>query len=146
MSYDVRRAIYGKLAGDSTLNALLGTPPSGTTKSIYFQQAVDNATFPYVIFFQSSGTPVYAFETITDGKPAFDNEIWTVKAVDRSDSGDGADRAADRINVLLTDGVLSISGRTQLYLRRESDLPGFTEVTDGVRYIHAGALFRLVYE
>ena len=54
------------------------------------------------------------------------------------------DGIASRLNALLTDGALSISGKTQLYLRRESDLPSYSETVDGQRYIHAGALFRLV--
>jgi hypothetical protein len=39
MSTAVRRALYGKMAGDTTLNALLASPPSGWSKSIYHQQA-----------------------------------------------------------------------------------------------------------
>ena len=35
MSVAVRRAIYGKLAGDTTLNTLLATPPSGCSISAF---------------------------------------------------------------------------------------------------------------
>jgi hypothetical protein len=82
MSTAVRRALYGKLAGDTTLNALLGTPATGYSKSIYHQEAPDGAS-------------------------------------------------------------LSISGSTLLYLRRQSDVE-YPEVDNGVRYSHAGALYRLV--
>lgn len=146
MSLAVRRAIYGKLAGDTTLTNLLGSPSPRYTKAIYYQLAPDDAPasdsgFPYIIFNEQSGTPSYGMASTT----VMDNEIWLIKAVGRGDDADPADNVADRLNVLVTDGTLSIAGKTQLYLRRESDLPSYSETVDGQRYIHAGALFRLTY-
>ena len=74
-----------------------------------------------------------------------DNDLWLIKAVDRSDTADTADNIASRLDALLTDATLSISGKTQLYLRRESDVD-YPENADGVVYHHAGSLFRLIYE
>ena len=142
MSYETRRAIYGKMSGDSTLTALLGTAGAGYSQSIYYQQAPTDADFPYVVFFQSAGTPTYTFDV---GHAQMDDEVWTIKGVDRAESADAADNIAGRLDALLTDGTLTISGASQLYLRRESDMPAFSEIVDGIRYIHAGALFRLVY-
>ena len=148
MSKASRTAIYGKLAGDSTLTNLLATPTAemlaeGYNQSIFYQQASSKADFPYVIFSQSSGTPTYTFHR---GHAALDDELWMVKGVDRSGSADAADNISDRLDALLTDGTVTISGKTQIYLRRESDLPSYSETVDGQRYIHSGALFRLVYE
>lgn len=141
MSVAIRRAIYGKLAGDTTLNNLLGTPAAGFSKPIYYQQAPQKADHPFVIFQKQAGTPRYALK-----ERAYDNEVWLVKGVDQNpNDADPVDNIASRLDVLLTDGTLSISGQTQLYLRRESDID-FSEVTDGVRYFHAGALFRLIYD
>jgi hypothetical protein len=140
MSVAVRRAIYGKLAGDTTLTNLLGTPPTGVSKSIYHENAAQGARFPYVIFFKASGVPRYAI-----GALAMDNETWTIKGVDKSGSADTADGIATRLDALLTDGTISISGKTQLYLRREDDVE-YEEVIDGVRYKHSGARYRLVYQ
>lgn len=139
MSVAVRRALYGKMAGDSTLNALLATPPTGVSKSIYHEQAPDGARFPFVLFSKSSGTPRYSL-----GALAMDNELWLIKGIDRSGSADTADGIASRLDALLTDGTISISAKTQLYLRRESDVE-YGEVVDGVRYKHTGAFFRLIY-
>lgn len=139
MSVAVRRALYGKMAGDSTLNALLGTPPTGYSKSIYYQQAPQGAQFPYVVFSKQAGTPRYGL-----GARAYDNDIWLIKAVDRNDTADPTDNIASRLDALLTDSTLSISGRTQLYLRRESDID-YPEEVDGVTYRHAGSNFRLIY-
>lgn len=140
MSVPIRRALYGKMAGDSTLTNMLGTPPSGYAKSIYYQQAPQGAGFPYVIFSKSAGTPRYAIST-----RAYDNDVWLIKGVDRNMTADPVDNIASRLDALLTDGSLSISGRTQLYLRRESDID-YPEIIDGIAYRHAGAYFRFVYQ
>lgn len=139
MSTATRRALYGKLAGDSTLNALLGTPASGYSKSIYFQQAPQGATHPFVIFAKQAGTPREAM-----GDPsALETDVWLAKGVDRSTSADVAESIQARIQTLLNDASLSISGATLLYLRRQSDVQ-YPETTDGVQYQHAGSLFRVV--
>ncbi len=142
MSLPVRRAIYGKLAGDVTLTALLGTPPAGYAKSIYYQLAPQDSGFPFVLLNKQSGLPRYAFE-LNDN--TLEDEVWLIKAIDRSASADRADEIAARLDSLLTDGALSISGATQLYLRREGSVD-YAEEEDGVRYLHSGHLFRLLYE
>lgn len=140
MSVPVRRALYGKMAGDTTLTAMLGSPASGFSKAIYYEIAPQGSSFPYVIFSKQSGTPRYAISA-----RAFDDDVWLIKAVDRSEGADAADGIASRLDALLTDGTISISGRTQLYLRRESDVD-YSEVIDGVAYRHSGSYFRLKYE
>jgi hypothetical protein len=149
VSTATRRAIYGKLSGDSTLNNLLGTVAPGYTKSIYHGVAPDDAGFAYVLFNKQSGTPTEAFykydSSSNRGPSAFDTDIWLVKGVDRAPSADRAESIADRIHALLNDGTgISISGGTLAYLRRESDVD-YGEVIEGVQYRHAGALYRLVY-
>lgn len=144
MSTATRRAIYGKLAGDTTLTNLLGTAAPGYTQSIYYQISPQGSRFPFVIFNKQAGTPSY-----TLGNRAYDDDVWLIKAVgqdaDVVASADPVDDIASRLDALLTDGVISISGRTELYLRRQSDLD-YAEVVDGVAYRHAGSLYRLVYQ
>lgn len=143
MSVATRRAIYGKLSGDTTLTSLLATPPTGVTKSIYYQVAAQGAEFPYVIFQKQAGTPSYALAANT-----FDNEVWMVKGVTKNPGpvypSDPVETISSRLDALLTDGIISISGKVELYLRRESDLD-YSEERSGVIYRHSGALFRLVY-
>ncbi len=136
-----RRALYGKLAGDSTLNNLLGTPPSGYSKSIYDGEAPASANYPFVIINRQSGNPTYAMATT----PAYETDIWLVKGVDRNTTADTAEAIAARLDALLTDGVLSISGATQLYTRRESDVD-YQEDQDGRVYHHVGSLYRLLFQ
>jgi hypothetical protein len=152
MSTLVRRALYGQIASDTTLwgdpkakpKPILplvtwGGAPAGYTKPIYHTQAPEDAGFPLIIFSKSSGVPTGAFGAPT----ALDNEVWMVKAVDRSTTADGAEAIATRTQALLNDAPLSISGATTLYLRRESDIE-YVETTDGVTYQHVGSLYRLI--
>lgn len=139
MSTAIRRAVYGKLAGDTTLNNLLATPPTGYSKSIYHDEAPPAAQYPFVVFFKQAGTPTEAF-----GDPdAFDTDVWLVKGVDKATSADTVEAVQARVQALLNDTTLSISGATLQYLRRESDVE-FAEVRDGVTYRHAGSQYRLI--
>lgn len=138
----IRRAIYGKLSGDTTLNSLLATPPSGWSKSIFHRHAPDEATYPFVVFAKSSGVPTYANVT----KPAFETDVWLVKALDRNTTADRAETVSARLDALLTDASLSIAGGdTVVWLRRQSDVD-FEEVEGGENFIHVGSLYRLVFE
>jgi hypothetical protein len=141
MSTAVRRALYGRLASDTTLVGMLAPPPTGYAKAIYHEQAPQNAQFPLVIFSRSSGVP-----TDTFGEPgALDTDVWLVKAIDDEHSSDNAEAIASRVQQLLNDATLSISGANHLYLRRESDVE-YAEVAQGVEYRHHGSLYRLVIE
>jgi hypothetical protein len=118
---------------------LLAAPAAGYAKAIYHQLAPSNAPHPFVIFQKQAGNPTETF-----GDPdALENDVWLVKAVDKNTSADPAEAIQARLIDLLNDAALSISGHDLKYLRRESDVE-FPELEDGVRYVHAGALFRLV--
>ncbi len=143
---NISHAIYGKLAGDTTLNSMLAAPPTGSTHSIYPWQAPDKAQFPFVIFNLQSGIREYAFK----GR-ALDNEIWQIKGIARvgdsssQSADDVAGAIADRLDALLTDGTLSISGATASYWRFEGPVR-YTETPMGQpRLIHSGGMFRLIY-
>jgi hypothetical protein len=139
MSTPVRRALYGKLAGDTTLNTILGSPAPGYSKAIYHNQAPAGAQYPFVTINKQAGNPTEAFADPS----ALDTDVWLVKAIDRNTSADSAEAAADRIITLLNDAALSISGHDLKYLRRDSDVE-YPEVIDGVLYQHCGSLFRLI--
>jgi hypothetical protein len=140
LSVATRRAIYGKLSGDTTLTGLLGAAPASYTKSIYYGIAPEGAAYPFVIFNKQASTPYYALS-----ERVLDNDVWLIKGVDRSSGADVVDAIASRLDALLTDGTISISGHTQLYLRRESDVD-YSEESDGVVFRHAGSLYRLMYD
>ena len=139
MSTPVRRALYGRLAGDTTLTGLLGVPAPSYAQAIYHEQAPPGAVHPFVIFNKQSGIPTDTFGLPT----ALQDDTWLVKVIDRSNSADNAEAASARITELLNDAPLSISATELLYLRRTSDLE-YSETADGVLYRHAGALYRVV--
>src|SRR5690242_57419 len=101
MSTPIRRGIYGKLAGDTTLNGLLGTPPSGYAKNIYHQQAPEGAGFPFVVFQKQSGTPDYALQNTSEKTSAYENDLWLIKAVGKDTTADPAEAVQARLIVLL---------------------------------------------
>lgn len=135
MSRVVRRAFYSKLTGDATLTALLSS-----SSAVYHAVAPKAATYPLVIFNRQSSVPRYTF-----AEQAYDNEVWLVKGVDKNTDEDPVDDIASRLDALLTDGTLTISGKTQMSLRRESDFE-MTEVDGDETYRHAGAMYRLRYQ
>lgn len=140
MSTAIRRALYGKLSGDSTLTNMLGTAASGYTKGIYHHDAPEDAAFPFVVFSKSSGVPTEAF-----AKPsAYETDVWLVKAIDRNTTADTAEAINARVTALLNDATLSISGGTLLYLRRQSDVD-YPEMVEGITYRHVGSLYRLIW-
>ena len=55
MSTVVRRALYGKLAGDTTLNNMLAAPPTGWGKNIFHNVAPQGADYPLVLFAKQAG-------------------------------------------------------------------------------------------
>jgi hypothetical protein len=146
----VRRALYGKMAGDTTLNNLLATPPAGHAKSIFHEIAPDKASYPFVIFQKQAGTPTYTFQA---GTAAYESDVWLIKAIDGPNldetierkTGDVVEGIKARLTTLLTDATLSISGGTLMYLRRESDV-SYPEVSDGETYRHRGSLWRLTQQ
>lgn len=140
MSLAVRTAIFNKLNGDATLTGYLGDPPSGMTESIFHNEAPAAANYSFIVFRKQSGTPAYTF-----GAQAWDDELWLVKGVDLSTTAITVDAIATRLDAVLTDAALTISGLTHMNTRRESDVE-YSEVDDGTMYVHAGALYRIRYQ
>lgn len=145
MSTPIRRALYGRLSGDTTLTGMLGTPAANYSQSIYYGQAPEKAGFPYVIFNKQSGVPT---DTFTDAG-AFETDVWLVKGIDRGQerlpSADNVEQIQQRLIDLLNDAPLSISGNSLMMLRRQSDVD-YVEVSGEETYRHSGSLFRVMFQ
>ena len=126
----VDAGLYTLLNADATLVSL------GSTGA-YRLVAPQGATLPYVIFSQMSGVDDYTF----DGRSGR-SLLYQVKAVTSGQSASTAEQMAERIDAVLTDGSLSVSGWTVLRCRRESDVL-YTETSEGMTYNHVGGLFRV---
>lgn len=149
MSTPVRRAIYGRLKSDTSLNAALGGTAAGYMRNIYHDPPPQDAGYPFVVISKSSGIPTASF--IGQGKDIYQTDVWLVKGVDHNTTADKVEFIQSRIAQLLggtaTNGTTSLEfagSATQLYLHRQSDIE-YSEVIDGEVYRHAGSLFRLIY-
>lgn len=128
----VDKGLYAALTGDSTLTGLL----SGTA-AIYQGRAPDGAQTPYIVYSKVTGRPSFTFT-----QKAWDEPLYAVKAVDERNSAARAGTIAARIETVLTDAALSVSGRTTLYCRPETDID-YPEVDQGRVTWHRGHTYRV---
>lgn len=133
MAASVRAALYGLLAGDTTLAGLLSSPTDG----IFHQRAPQSAKTPYVIFAKHTGSPMWTFRTPMQW------DTWLVKGVDRAGKAGRAEHIAEVIDALLNDAQLTIPGFDHLYLRRASDVD-YPEPDGAETYHHCGGLYTVV--
>lgn len=133
---DLAPALFTALAADNDLTALLASE-----ESIYHEEAPQGAEFPYVIFNLQGGTDNYTLKA-----RSWVNRVVQVKglAISPQDAPDAtvADDVADAIDVVLTDGPLTISGATLLTMRRISPVH-YSENTPAGMVTHAGGLYRI---
>ena len=132
----VKEAIWEFLSTDSTLVSMLHD-----SDSIYERNGPQEAVFPFVVYFKSSGEPQWAFGPNSH----CDEEMWTIKAIDRADSSFKATQIADHIDFIMHDAELSISGNSLLYCRRDSDVD-YAETEPGNTIHHVGAIYLLYRE
>ena len=128
----LEKALYSALSGDATLTGLLSS-----ATAIYQGVAPDGADPPYVVYGKQANTKTYTF-----GAKAWDNSLYLIKAVDERPSAARAGTIQDRLEVLLTDAALTVTGRTHLYLRPETDVD-YPEVDQGRTTWHRGHLYRI---
>jgi hypothetical protein len=126
--------LNSRLAADLGTANTLGT--LGIT-GVYRMQAPQGSVEPYVVFQEQAGVDSYTFNA-RDARSL----VYLVKVVDVGPSALRAAQAAERIDTLLTDKALSLSGFNNLRIRRESDVE-YTENDNGKIYQHYGALFRV---
>lgn len=95
-----------------------------------------SAAEPYLIFFEQADTDVYTLK-----QRAFQRHPYFIECVDRGSSAQRAQNILARVDALLNDAALSISGRTTMYLRREQTIERDEEVS-GVTYQRVGASYQ----
>jgi hypothetical protein len=129
----VRQALYSRLASDGTLTGLLAT-----ASSIFHRRAPRDAPTPFLVIDKEAGTPRY-----THGAIDINDELWLVKAVDRSSSASVAETIAARVDTVLRDAPITITGRNPMWLRRDNDVD-YLEEDQADAYQHVGAIWRLI--
>ena len=128
----------------TALNADMGTATGslgdlGATAA-YRMIAPQTASLPYVVFNQQAGT-----DSWTMADRSHRSLIYQVQAVGDGHSGSVVSAMNDRLDAVLNDKPLTLSGYTCKRIRRESDVE-YVENTDGVLYHHIGGLFRVDVE
>lgn len=124
--------LYSKLAGGTALTSLIG----GTvTPRIYNKLAPDEAVFPFVLFSQQAGGPMNI------NPSELTENIIFVRAWGETDAS--ARAVFDAVDGLLDKATLTISGYTNLWCARETDLDNVETLPDGTRRIMYGGLYRI---
>lgn len=128
---ELRAALYAHLIADTALMAL-------ATGGAHHQEAEQGARPPYVLFEQVAGAPDWTF-----GGAPMDEARWLFEGVCMGGDAGPAEDIAARLDAILNDAALTITGERLLCLRRASmvDYPR----RDGAdRYYHSGAIYRVV--
>ena len=135
-SQAIDTALIAKLAGDATLT---GLAPGGVFREVA-PQGVDE---PFIIVQQMTHEDQYLLRR----QAAFESVLYLVKVVQQSMSASGVQAAADRIQALLQNGSLTITGYTLTLLQREERI-ATVEIDEDrdLRYQHRGGLYRLIAE
>jgi hypothetical protein len=126
----VRVALYGRLADDSNLTALLSDPTA-----IFHRKAPAGSVPPYVILNRQSGIERWTFGE------GFQEAMWLVKGICRGESAAPAEAVDSACRPLLHKVRLDIPGG-RLTVIRESDVD-YGEPADGEEWQHVGGLYRL---
>lgn len=123
-------SIYSTLTGGTALTALLS---SGT--AVYSQQAPAGAVLPYVVFSLQAGGPVNM--TKSDMR----DEIMFVRGYATGQAVAGSMDA--QISALLHKKSLTVTGFTNFWTARETDLQLVEQTPAGEQVFMAGALYRI---
>lgn len=128
----IDNALVAKLGADATLL-------SYCTNGVYWDEAPPNST-KFVIVSLAEQSDEAKF-----GGRAYEDALYLVKAVALSTANANMQAAAARIDALLEDQTLTVSGYTHMVMHRESRVR-ITEVDDedaSIRWLHRGGYYRV---
>lgn len=127
-------AVYQLLAAASSVTDLL----ANGAKSIYEDQAEENAERPFVVYNEITAVPA---RSLGDGT-LYTSYPYQVKATVDGDSAKPAAEIRDAIEAVLSDGALTIPDRNVIVVDKISNVR-LTETVGSTRYNHRGGLYRI---
>lgn len=134
---EVRKAIYAKLNVSGVTSQL-----AAGSASLFHSVAPAGSAFPMVVYNKQAGTSTHAL-----GALAYDSHLWLVKGVVKGSPGpvsaSVAEDLAAAIATALDFQTLTVTGGTNLYMARESDVD-YTETDGDTQYRHSGGVYRIV--
>jgi hypothetical protein len=128
----IDNALIAKLGGDATLLGIC-------TNGVYWDEAPHGSTkFVIVSLVDELDEPVF-------GGRGYEDALYLVKAVALSTAGANIQAAAARIDALLEDQALTVSGYTHMVMHRESRvrITEVDEVDASIRWFHRGGHYRV---
>lgn len=125
-------ALVAKLGADATLTGALAST------GVFYDVAPDDQAYPFI-----TASLVTAPDHYTFGDRAWIEGIWQLRAWDADTSARRAARIMARVDALLTDQTLAVSGHGTLVVRRTESLPSMTDIdrAGGLQVRAEGARF-----
>jgi len=74
------------------------------------------------------------------------NQLWLFNAVDRADSASRCEDINKRLDVVLTDPIMTLTDGTLLYLRREQDVDYADDTEVDFVVFYCGGLYRTIID
>jgi hypothetical protein len=136
MSNALNSALYSKLSGGTALTALVGTIPNGTAPAIFSLNAPKDQPLPYVVYSWQGGG-------LTPDHDIVSGVEW-VRAYGTSAAQAGSIYA--QLDALLNGGSLSVSGYTNIGLRREDEIERVDELPNTEPVYTCGAIYRIILD
>ncbi len=127
----LRDALHDHVTADAALVAL-------ATGGVHHDEAPQGARPPYVLFTQVGGEPNWTF-----GGPAMKDLRWLFEGVCTDGDAGPAEDIAARLDAILNNAALTITGAGLLYLRQAS-MVDYLRRDGADRYYHSGAIYRVV--
>lgn len=133
MILQVGSAIRSALVADSTITSTYGV------SGVHMDLAPDGAAYPFVTFALVTAPDIYTF-----GTRAWTDGMWQVRAWDDRASTGRVASIVERVDEVLTDQALSVSGHRTLVVRRIETLPTLPEIDrSGLHIRSAGARYQI---
>lgn len=134
MIEQVGSALYAALSGDSTITGTYGVT------GVHMDLAPDAAVYPFVTYSLITAPDAYTF-----GTRAWTDGLWQVRAWSEGPSTRLPARIMARVDDVLTDQALTVTGHRALVVRRMETLPTVPEIDpkSGLHIRSAGARFQV---
>lgn len=134
MIAQIGSALVTAITGDSTITSTLGVTGA------HMDLAPDTASYPFVTLSFITGPDIYTF-----GTRAWTDGLWQIRAWDSRPSTKRVADVMERIDTVLTDQTLTVTGYRTLIVRRMETIPTLPEIDtkSGLHVRSAGARFQI---
>ncbi len=133
----LNQSLYTVLAADVASGASGSLGDLGVTSAEH-KVAPEGTSYPVLVYQKQAGADVYTLGKHRAWRPF----TYLVKVIQTGHTDETAQDAIARVDALLTDTALAVTGYTTMLIERMSDVE-YAEVDNGITYHHVGALFTI---